>query len=147
MKFQRERWRSVYREMLSLLQMANDELEPFADSMPLDMDIEAYAHLEEIGVLHVLTARFNGYLVGHHLLLISEDLRRKGVKQALTDTIYMHAEYRRSGFRQFSENYLTNLGVQIWAASSRYAFDTSDMWLGSGFKPLEQVFVKKLELP
>lgn len=147
MKFQREQWRSICRELMPLLQMANDELEPFADSMPLDMDIEAYAHLEEIGVLHVLTARFNGHLVGHHLLLISEDLRRKGVRQAQTDTIYMHAEYRRNGFVAFSENYLRQLGVQIWAASSRHAFDTSDIWLIKGFKPLEQVFVKKLELP
>ena len=145
MIFQRERWVDVFDELLPLLQMANDELEPFADSMPLDMDFEAYAEMEQVDVLHVITARLEGELVGHHLILITDDLRRKSIKQAQTDTIYMRSEHRNSGLIAFSESYLRQLGVQIWAASSRDCFDTSILWMKAGFNPLERVLIKRLE--
>lgn len=145
MKFQRERWADVYTEILPLLQNANDLLEPYADTMPLDIDSERYDELDKMDVLHVITVRLHGNLVGHHMIFVSEDLRRKGVKQAQTDNIWVHAEYRNSGLVAWSENYLKELGVEVWAAASREKFDITAMWTEKGFKLLERVFIKKLE--
>lgn len=144
---QRERWRDVERELLPLMQNAYDALEPLQD-VPLNIDCERYAELDDADVLHVLTLRDGGVLVGQCLVFCTNDLRHKGQKVAQTDHIWLEPQYRGQGigaaFMRDVVAYVEGLGVLMFAAASRDVLDIRSKWQSVGFAPLETLMIRRM---
>jgi hypothetical protein len=73
------------------------------DAVPLDPDFNAYAALDHVGQLQVITVRSDGDLVGYHTSIVRPHLHYKGTLHAQVDLYYLHPEFRRgiNGLRLF----------------------------------------------
>ena len=65
------------------------------DGLREDPDYQRYLGLEELGVLHCLTARYNGILIGYFFNMVVFHLHHKGIKTCSSDLIYVLPNHRK----------------------------------------------------
>lgn len=107
-QFRVERWRDLREEMLPLLVRHWREVALNHDDVPLDIDEHRYRQMDEAGVLHIVTARQAGELVGYHVSMLSPHLHYASTLHAITD-VYWVAPERRAG----------RLGLRLFQAVER----------------------------
>ena len=66
-----ERWATYYPDAIPLWPLHWQEVALTQAEVPLDMDVERYAALDEAGILHIVTGRDAGRLIAYHTSLIS----------------------------------------------------------------------------
>ncbi len=85
--------------------------------MELDPDFEYYYLLEEKGMIHPVTVRDDGKIVGYCVSFLCPHPHHKGKVLASNDIFYIHPDYRRTGIAAellaFVEKDLIELGVSI----------------------------------
>ena len=94
-----------------------DEIALDKERMPLHPAWKQYVNLEYAGVLHVLTARDAGRLVGYHFSLVYPHLHYADVLCSFSDMFYLEKGYRAGGwgyikFFLANEDMLRTLGVK-----------------------------------
>ena len=91
-----ENYDSCATEMVGLGEAHRDEIKPHADAFPFDPDMNLYARLDEVGMLHVATARAMGRLVGYMLsVVMPSHQHHKSVRWASGDGVYLLPAYRK----------------------------------------------------
>lgn len=90
-----ERWETFYPDAKALFPLHWKEVALTQEAIPLDMDIERYAALDEADILHIVTARHAGRLIGYHTALVLGHLHYKSSLHALTDLYYISPLWRR----------------------------------------------------
>lgn len=145
--FALEKWRDVEHEILPLMQRAYDALEPYPD-MPLDLNVERYAELCAANILHVLTVRIAGVLIGQCLLMIAPSLRNRSHNMAQIDHIWIDAPHRKQGigaaFLQHIVDYVAGLGAAYFVAASRESDPIDGLLQAHDFVPLERTLIRRM---
>jgi GNAT superfamily N-acetyltransferase len=67
------------------------------ETMPLDIDLDAYFTLEDQGCLSVVTMRADGVVVGYMTCFLHRHLKSKGVWCGSMDAYYIAPAYRGQG--------------------------------------------------
>ncbi len=68
---------NVKEDIKPLLDKHWAETEPNQDTIPLDPDWKEYALLDQMGILHIFTAREGGELVGYCVVMVSKSIHHK----------------------------------------------------------------------
>jgi|SRR5208283_833455 len=110
-----ESGRSIMPEIDTLTKLHWEEIALDKDKIELAPDFEKYAILEDKGVLHVITARDGGKLVGYHISFIQPHLHYRNDLMCFTDIYFIHPDYRDGlvGLQlfRFIESEMKKLGV------------------------------------
>jgi len=104
-------------EAWPLLEQHWREIAQFKDVQVLDPDWDAYARLEQMGRLWVMTVRVGGRLIGYTTVIISHDLHYRNLIRAQEDIHFLLPEYRKGllGYRmlRFVRDKMRARGVQM----------------------------------
>src|SRR5262249_9774027 len=92
--YQVENWLEVLPEMRELFDAHWKEVALDHDKIKLEPDYLAYEGMARFGLLHLVTARAEGKIVGYHLSFIHPHLHYKSSLTCFTDVFYLHEDYR-----------------------------------------------------
>ena len=143
--YQRERLVEIIHDLPALFAAhwvelgSEDELEP---------DWVRYAGMDASGVLHCLTVRDEGKLVGYFFALITPSLHYKSLLTAYSDGFFLLPEYRKgmAGVKllTLAEKYLAELGVKTVYLVTRVGHGYGNLLTRLGFAPFEEIHRKSL---
>lgn len=140
--FNVEKWSDVLPELRPLFDMLWSDVAVDKDRFVAKCDEEKYATCEAVGLLHLVTARDNGKLVGYFVMLVNPNPHYLGAGlMAFTDQYFLLPSYRKgnNGVKLFSfmELTLRAKGVVKMYTSNKLHRDRSVMFEGLGFKPTD----------
>lgn len=92
---QRESFVDIMYELPDLFAAQYEEAVTDKDGLVESADYDRYCKLEDLNVLHCLTARVQGELVGYFINMVVYHLHHKGVKTSSSDLIYVLPEWRK----------------------------------------------------
>lgn len=148
--YQLERFADTYEEARPLLyahwlEVANNQAD-----VPFDPDVQGYLNYEAAGILHVVTAREHGCLVGYHASLVKTHLHYNSTLVAFTDIYYLAPALRtrpRAGLRLFqeTERTLRARGVRLIISTTKLHRDHSRLLAFVGYEETDRVFMKVLK--
>lgn len=95
--FQKESFIKLMPELPELFYEHWAELYFDKDEIPLDPDWARYAALELQGILHMITARDDGVLIGYYVGIVTTHIHFKLLLTAWSDMFYIHSDYRKTG--------------------------------------------------
>jgi len=133
-------------EIYPLLEENKKEVCVFGEDIPLDPDWSKYEVLNKAGILHTLTARSKGRLVGYYLAVVTRHLHYNFLMSD-NDVLYMAPEARgilAVEFFKFVENYMREFGVKIMSFSIKPHVDFRGMAEYLGFNLMEYIYMKRL---
>jgi len=148
--YQVERWQTFYPDAEGLFPHHWREVALDQKEIPLDMDIDRYAALDEAGILHIVTARDRGRLIGYHTSLIMGHLHYRRSLHAMVDLYYISPLWRRgtTALRLFGTAHRTlkERGViKIMSGSKVHdALDNTRLFEFMGYRFAEKQFTKLL---
>jgi hypothetical protein len=146
--FNVERVTDILGEVKPLLEAHWEEIAMYKDQFPLNPDYEKYKALDAAGVVHIVTARIDGVLIGYYISFIMPHLHYQDCIVAMNDILFLKSEYRhgRTGMKMiaFAEQELTKLGVHRMMMHVKTKHDFSPLLLRMGFTESERNFEKLL---
>lgn len=104
--FQVEHWADFERDATELWPRHWEELALDKDKFALGIDFEKFRHLESLELLHLVTARNEGKIVGYYLAIVMPHMHYKDAgKMAFTDMYFILPEFRKGsvGIKLFTE--------------------------------------------
>jgi GNAT superfamily N-acetyltransferase len=135
-------------DAINLLEQHWEEIALNKEVIHLNPDWDAYAELEDRGLLKIFTARSEGKLVGYFVVICRNHLHYKDHVFAFNDVLYLHKDYRK-GFTgaklmKFAEECLKHDGISVLVVNTKRhkPFDILLSWLG--YKHVENVYTKLL---
>ena len=144
-----EKWAAVLPEMEPILVQHWREIALGHDKVPLDIGRDKYQGMCDAGVLHIVTARDEGRLVGYHIAIVSGHLHYMSTLHGVTDVYYLLPEYRRgrTGIRlfQFVEVEMRGLGVKkLYTGCKLHTADgkSGKLFEYLGYTKTEELFTK-----
>lgn len=143
----RERWSDCIAQIRHLCEMVHEIVEKELYGLPLDFDSDLYQRSEDEDQFHCLVMRKNGIPIGFHWMVMYPMARFKGYKQAGTDAIFVHPNYRKYSQKliQFSEKYAQDNGCIAWAIATLDPEYRGVLWERKGFKKAETIFIKVIK--
>lgn len=146
--YQQESLVTTKEDARPLLEQHWEEIALNKDTIKLNPDWDAYADLEDAGVLKIFTARLDGQLIGYFVVFVKEHLHYKDHLFAYNDILFLTKEYRK-GFTgaklmKFAEKCLKEDGVSVVIVNTKRhkPFDVLLNWLG--YKHIENIYSKVL---
>jgi hypothetical protein len=148
--FQVEKWSDALPELRPLFRLLWDDVAVDKDKFTAECDEAKYAELEKIGMLHLVTARSGGELVGYFLMFLTPNAHYKGAGvMGFTDMYYMKPSFRKgnAGIKMFSfmEQTLKEKGVVKAYTSHKLHRDRGEMFEFLGWKATDMVYSKCLQ--
>ncbi len=149
--YQWERFASIARELPPLFKRHWREIALNQDKVHLDPDWDRYFAYDLAGILHCLTVRSNGLLVGYVFVLVFPHLHYASTLWAQTDIFWLDPAYRQglTGYRMLKEMewYLKAGGVKVIYANAKLHFEAGRGTIGPllkrlGFEPVEMIYSK-----
>lgn len=147
-------WLAVQPEVALLIEAHWRELAVNRDVIPLDPDWEQYARIAKAGMMHFVSVRADGVMVGYHCSFVMPHIHYKGTLHAFVDVFYIKPEYRRGsvGVRLFRvvERTLKARGVKKIMTPTKNHLkighdrggDVGDLLIALGHQWSERQFVK-----
>lgn len=146
---QTERWAQFYPDSRQVFPEHWRELALHQSHIPLSIDEEKYAALDNLGVLLILTARDEGKLVGYYLwFLMPHPHYLSSGPMGLTDMYFVLPEYRKgTGAKLFivSEQELRRRGAIKAITSCKVHEDHGRLLELLGWELSDYTFVKLLK--
>jgi GNAT superfamily N-acetyltransferase len=146
--YQQESFVTYKGDAIPLLEKHWQEIALNKDKIKLNPDWDAYADLEDAGVLRIFTARDDNKLVGYFVTFVKLHLHYKDHLFAYNDVLFLASDYRK-GFvgpklMKFAEKCLKEDGVAVLVVNTKLhkPFDTLLKWLG--YKHVENLYSKVL---
>lgn len=143
-----EPWMQVVEEIKLIVHEHWEELALDKDQIKLDPDYNRYESIDALGVIHLVTARDNGILIGYCIFFVMPALHYKNSKQAVYDIFYLRKPYRkgRNGIRfiKFAEESLKKVGVQKVYMGVKLNNDFGKVFEYLGFTPAERIYIKMI---
>ena len=135
-------------DIIPLLEKHWEEVALNKDKIKLNPDWDAYANLEDAGILKIFTARDDRKLVGYFVVFVKSHIHYKDHLFCYNDVIFVDEEYRK-GFTsprliKFAEKCLKADGVEVMIVNTKMhkPFDSLLVWLG--YKHIENLYSKVL---
>ena len=136
-------------EAISLLRLHYDEVAPYKILFVLNLDVEAYAKMEAMGILHILTARIDGKLVGYISLIVKEHIHYRDTLMATDDVHFVHPDYRKGSLGikliRVAEQKMKEMGVKVMALRTKVKSNHGLIFERLGFEPMDVVYLKRLD--
>lgn len=150
--FSVERWRDLRAEMIPLLVRHWREVALNHAEVPLEIDEAKYRQHDEAGVLHIVTARRKGQLIGYHVAIVATHLHYATTLHGITDVYWVAPELRagRLGLRLFQrvERELKAVAtargyprIKLFTATKLH-LDQGRLFEHLGYKPVERLYAK-----
>ena len=115
--FKVETYHEVIEEMKPLFDQHWEEIAIHQDKIKLNPDYSRYEELDSTGMLHIVTARDEGKLVGYFISFLEYHLHYKDHIFASNDICFLLPEYRHAeagiGLFQYAERNLKDIGVSV----------------------------------
>lgn len=144
--YQREAFVSIMAELPPLILAHYAEVSVEEKGDEVDVAWQKYLDFEMAKMLHVLTVRADGKLVGYHICIVRHHLRHADRLCAWSDVFFILPEYRRgpAGIKLFTENekMLAKLGVKKIFTSTKIHIDLQKLMKRLKYKATEQVWTK-----
>lgn len=136
--------------MWPLFELHWEELALNKDAIKIDMDVERYAKLDEMNMIHVTTAREDGNIVGYVICFIITHMHyRSAGEMALADMYWLRPEHRKgfTGLRLFQvmEQSLRDRGIVRAHMSCKVHQDHTKLFERMGWKLTDYTFGKMLQ--
>jgi len=152
LSYQKERFVDLLPELPEIFFRHWQEVALHKDQIRLRPNYDEYRRLEELGILHIITARERDKLAGYIFHMVHPHLHYVGSLTAFTDLLYLRKEYTRgmtaaSRYRDLiraSEKMLRDLGVQRVYLMTKTHLDLTALFENMGFKLIEKNFSKLL---
>ena len=146
--FALEKFSDTIVEASELLRLHYAEIAPFKDLFKLNPDVVTYIKLQAAGILHIVTARSNGKLIGYVSLIVKEHIHYKDVLMATDDIHFLHPDWRKGGtglrMLRFAEQKMREKGVKVMALRTKIASNHGVLFERLGFEPMDVVYLKRL---
>lgn len=146
--YQKDTVENVFRDIGETFVKHHEEVESFAEEVPLDIDRGQFEALEAAGVLHTISARDDRELIGYYVSMIMPHSHHKGSLFAVNDILYINPEYRSSGIAAemitFAEKDLREMGVVVMAFSMKVSHPFKNLAEHLGFEETDIVYSKYL---
>jgi GNAT superfamily N-acetyltransferase len=146
--YQQESLVTTKEDARPLLEKHWEEIALNKDTIKLNPDWDAYADLEDAGILKIFTARFDGNLIGYFVVFVRSHIHYKDNLFAYNDILYLDKDYRK-GFTgaklmKFAEKCLKEDGVSVLVVNTKRhkPFDVLLSWLG--YRHIENIYSKVL---
>lgn len=144
--YQQELYSDIALEIQPLLVQHHEELDMYKDKVPLAPDWKRYKDMEERGILHVVTVRDDGVLVGYYVTMIVESLHFRFTTYGINDVVLIKPEYRNAGvglalFRKVEE-LLKARGVEVMTVNMKVHSPFDSLCEGLGFDYAERLYTK-----
>jgi GNAT superfamily N-acetyltransferase len=146
--YQQESLVTTKEDARPLLEKHWEEIALNKDTIKLNPDWDAYADLEDAGILKIFTARSDGNLIGYFVVFVRSHIHYKDNLFAYNDILYLDKDYRK-GFTgaklmKFAEKCLKEDGVSVLVVNTKRhkPFDVLLSWLG--YKHIENIYSKVL---
>ena len=146
--FQQESLVTTKEDARPLLEKHWEEIALNKEVIKLNPDWDAYADLEDAGVLKIFTARSDGKLIGYFVVFVKAHIHYKGHLFAYNDILFLDKEHRKgyTGAKliKFAEKCLKEDGVSVCVVNTKRhkPFDVLLKWLG--YKHIENIYSKVL---
>jgi len=146
--YQQESLVTVKADIIPLLEKHWEEVALNKEKIKLNPDWDAYANLEDAGVLKIFTARADGKLIGYFVVFVKSHIHYKDHLFCYNDLIFIDEEYRKgftsSRLIKFAEKCLKADGVEVMIVNTKMhkPFDSLLVWLG--YKHIENLYSKVL---
>ena len=103
--YQVEPYCAVREEVRGLLALHWAEIAQNRDKIKLAVDEDAYERMQVAGLLHIVTARVDGRLIGYCVHFVNRHLHYKNDLMAGCDIYFIHPDHRRGriGLQLFAE--------------------------------------------
>lgn len=115
---------------------------------PPDIDWGTYARIEQMGALHITTARKNGALVGYAAYFVSPNLHRRSLVVAESDMLWLAPEHRSGDtcthLLQSAESSLKSLGVSKIVNKVQGLQETDAVFIQLGYEFVERSYAKRV---
>lgn len=85
----------LYHEVYPLLVGHWEEIANEKDKISLNLNLEAYLKMNELGFLHCISCRQDGKLVGYLVSVLTRNLHHSQIAAAANDVIYIHPNHRK----------------------------------------------------
>lgn len=129
--YQEESAQDCLEEIKPIIKLHWEEIALHKDKIKLNPDFDKYLLLDSLGMLHILTARDEGELVGYFISFIQPNMHYKAELFAINDILYIKPEHRKGtvGYRLFknAEASLKEIGVDVIVVHTK---------VNNDFKPL-----------
>lgn len=151
--FQKEAFKSIMPELPALFAEHWEHVALDKKQIQLEPDWEGYLKYEEMGILHVLTVRDDGCLLGYCFALVMNNLHYKSTKMAWSDIFWLSPYYRRSGWGMLTVGYklfrnydtmLKSLGVRKSFIMTKVHLPLRILMKRLGYKFIEEIHAKLL---
>ena len=144
--FHVERMADMIAEAAPLLEAHWEEIAHNQDKIKLNPDYKQYEIMETMGMLHIVTARDEGRLVGYCITFLVRHLHYSDHVYAMNDILYVRPENRRGsvGARliHFTEERLAELGCSVTNYHIKPEHDFSPLLIKQGYKLTEYQYGK-----
>lgn len=149
-RYQEESFIGAKEDFAPLLQLHWEEIARHTDTIKLNVDYATYAKLEDAGVLHTVTARDDGKLIGYIISFVAPNLHYKDHVMANNDVLFVHPDYRRGGtfikMLKLAESLLRKRGVTNFYIHMKITHDFSVILDRMGYTEIEHNFEKQLQV-
>ena len=144
--FQKEFFLTLMPELPPLFLAHYEEVALDKEHMVLQPAWKQYINLETAGVLHILTVRRDGRLIGYHFNLCYPHLHYADVLCSFSDMFFLRPEYRKGwlGVKMFIENekMLKTLGVKKMFVMTKVHIDVRKIMKRLNYTFIERIFSK-----
>jgi GNAT superfamily N-acetyltransferase len=150
MQVQVEAWKDALPELLNLFPLLWEDVAVDKDKFRAQCDQSKYAALDQMGILHLVTAREAKRLVGYFLVFVQENAHYKGQGlMAFTDMYFLLPDYRGGGnglkLFSFMEKTLREKGVVKIYSSHKNHREHEQMFKFLGYQPTDTIYSKCLQ--
>lgn len=147
--YQSESYTACVPELALIYPEHYKELEtPVAGNYELDLDWDQYKALDQVNMIHLITCRKEGELIGYILYIVSRHLHVKTCLTAYEDIYFLRKAHRkgRTGIKlfQFAEQYLKSQNVNKILCSTKVHQDNSRLFEYLGYSFIEKLYSKYL---
>lgn len=149
--FSWEPFSAIVRQIAPLFTEHWRELALNQDTIPLEPDYERYLACERAGVLHVMTVRDRGNLVGYVFCIIGPHLHYVSTLWCFVDMFWLEPAYRKgfTGVRMLKafEQRMRDLKVHVIHATEKHHFKNGRVgaiFEFLGYAPIETVYSKRI---
>lgn len=140
-----EKFSDIMLELPGMFAEQYGELVADKDGLKEDPDYARYVGLENLGVLHCVTARAYGNLVGYFINMVVYHLHHKGLKTSTSELLYVLPQYRKGtgiglALIQNTLAELEKMGVQKVYVIAKKGTKLSKVLNKLDFRHIEEVY-------
>jgi len=133
-------------EIRPLVEDHHEEVDMYKDKIKVNPDYDKYFAMEGLGIVHIVTARDDGKLIGYLISFVTPHIHYSDHKYATNDLIFIDASYRKTktGFEmlKFAEESLKGEGVDVINITMKASHPFDSLCEGLGYTYSEKSYSK-----